>query len=59
MVPTEMTERYKHQRDPAETTGTATYSNFRQFQVQVDEKLTPIQESGPSSPADGSKNPKR
>jgi hypothetical protein len=54
-----MTERYKHQRDPAETTGTATYSNFRQFQVQVDEKLTPIQESGPSSPADGSKNPKR
>jgi hypothetical protein len=59
MVPIEMTERYKHQRDPAETTGTATYSNFRQFQVQVDEKLTPIQESGPSSPADGSKNPKR
>ena len=43
IVPIEMTERYKHEREPAETTGTATYSNFRQFQVQVDEKLTPIQ----------------
>jgi hypothetical protein len=43
VVPIEMTERYVHSRDSAETTGTATYSNFRQFQVHVDEKLTPIQ----------------
>jgi hypothetical protein len=43
MVPVEMTEKYLHKSEPRETTGRATYANFRQFRVQVDEKLTPIQ----------------
>ena len=38
-VPIEMHEEYIGRSDWLHITGTATYSNFRQFQVKVDEKL--------------------
>jgi hypothetical protein len=41
LVPREMRESYE-QSDGAEVTAVATYSNFRQFQVKVDEKIAPI-----------------
>lgn len=37
LVPVEMRERYDDLRDGARVEGTATYSRFRQFQVQVEE----------------------
>jgi cell wall assembly regulator SMI1 len=41
-VPREMRESYEQHDDGAEVTAVATYSNFRQFQVKVDEKIAPI-----------------
>jgi hypothetical protein len=43
-VPVEMREKYHMTREPTTTEGSATYTNFRQFQVKVDEKLGPIKE---------------
>ena len=42
LVPSEMRERYDIRRDGSRVDGAAVYSRFRQFQVTVDEKLTPI-----------------
>lgn len=42
LVPREMTETYGGMTDGATVEGHATYSNFRQFQVKVDEKIAPI-----------------
>jgi hypothetical protein len=44
LVPIEMRETYHVPRDQLTVDGTATYSNFRRFQVKVDEKLGPIKE---------------
>ena len=42
LVPIEMRERYDIRRDGSRVYGVATYGRFRQFQVQVDEKLAPV-----------------
>ena len=42
LVPIEMREKYNSARYKATINGQATYSRFRRFQVEVDEKLTPI-----------------
>lgn len=42
LVPSVMRERYDIRRDGSRVDGEAVYSRFRQFQVKVDEKLTPI-----------------
>lgn len=42
LVPIEMRERYETRRLTSLVTGRATYGRFRQFQVNVDEKLAPI-----------------
>jgi hypothetical protein len=42
LVPIEMRERYENRRVTSLVTGRATYGRFRQFQVNVDEKLAPI-----------------
>jgi hypothetical protein len=42
LVPIEMRERYNIRRDDSRVDGVATYGRFRQFQVQVDEKLAPV-----------------
>jgi hypothetical protein len=42
LVPIEMHELYERLSDHMRIEGTATYSNFRRFQVQVDESLSPI-----------------
>jgi hypothetical protein len=42
LVPGEMREVYDVRHDRSRVEGTATYSNFRQFTVTVDEKLTPV-----------------
>jgi hypothetical protein len=42
LVPAEMHERYELRKDGSRVEGTATYTQFRQFQVKVDEKLAPI-----------------
>jgi len=42
LVPVEMRERYENRRDSTRIDGAATYGTFRQFKVQVDEKLAPI-----------------
>ena len=42
LVPLAMRERYEIRRDGSRVDGTAGYSHFRQFQVNVDEKLAPI-----------------
>ena len=44
LVPIEMRERYELRKDGSKVDGTATYSRFRQFQVEVDEKIAPIKE---------------
>ena len=41
-VPRAMHETYEQHADGAQVTGDATYSNFRRFQVKVDEKIAPI-----------------
>lgn len=43
-VPRSMHETYEQYADGAGVTGEATYSNFRQFQVKVDEKIAPIKQ---------------
>ena len=45
LVPVEMRELYHVTREHTTIEGTATYTNFRQFQVKVDEKLGPIKEN--------------
>jgi hypothetical protein len=42
LVPSVMRERYDIRRDGSRVDGEAVYSRFRQFQVKVDEKLTPV-----------------
>jgi hypothetical protein len=42
LVPIEMRERYDIRRDSSRVDGVATYGRFRQFRVQVDEKLAPV-----------------
>ena len=42
LAPHEMTESYTQAADGATVEGHATYSNFRRFQVKVDEKIAPI-----------------
>jgi hypothetical protein len=42
LVPLTMRERYEIRRDGSRVDGEASYSHFRQFQVNVDEKLAPI-----------------
>jgi hypothetical protein len=42
LVPVAMRERYEIRREGSTVDGTATYGRFRQFQVNVDEKLAPI-----------------
>src|SRR5471032_3276895 len=42
LVPLAMRERYEIRRDGSRVDGTSGYSHFRQFQVNVDEKLAPI-----------------
>ena len=42
LAPREMTESYTQTADGATVEGHATYSNFRRFQVKVDEKIAPI-----------------
>jgi hypothetical protein len=44
LVPVEMREKYHVTREHTTVEGTATYTNFRQFQVKVDEKLGPVKE---------------
>ena len=46
LVPSVMRERYDIRRDGSRVDGEAVYSRFRQFQVKVDEKLTPIVKQG-------------
>jgi hypothetical protein len=41
-VPIEMRERYENRKTGSVVAGRATYGRFRQLQVTVDEKLTPI-----------------
>jgi hypothetical protein len=42
LAPHEMTESYTQTADGSTVEGHATYSNFRRFQVKVDEKIAPI-----------------
>jgi len=42
LVPSVMRERYDIRRDGSRVDGEAVYRRFRQFQVKVDEKLTPV-----------------
>jgi hypothetical protein len=42
LVPAEMHELYERLSDRMRIEGTATYSNFRRFQVQVDERIAPV-----------------
>ena len=42
LVPIELRERYSEAGYKATITGEATYSNFRRFQVDVDEAIGPI-----------------
>jgi len=44
LVPRDMRESYTQRADGASVTGLATYANFRQFQVKVDEKIAPIKQ---------------
>jgi hypothetical protein len=44
LVPIEMRGSYDSPRGGARVEERATYANFRQFQVAVDEKLGPIEE---------------
>ena len=41
LVPIEMRERYEGRRDNTRIEGNATYGNFRQFQVQTEERIAP------------------
>ena len=41
-VPVEMHELYENRLNSSKVQGTATYSNFREFNVKVDEQIAPI-----------------
>jgi hypothetical protein len=41
-VPIEMHELYVNRLNSSKVEGSATYSNFRQFDVKVDEQIAPI-----------------
>lgn len=41
-VPVEMHELYENHLNPTKIEGTATYSNFREFSVKVDEQIQPV-----------------
>jgi hypothetical protein len=45
-VPIEMHERYENKLSGMRVEGAATYSNFREFTVNVDEDITPIDDKG-------------
>jgi len=45
-VPIEMHERYMNKLNGTRVEGAATYSNFREFKVAVDEDISPINEKG-------------
>jgi len=45
-VPIQMHERYENKLNGTRVEGTATYSNFREFKVAVDEDIAPINEKG-------------
>jgi hypothetical protein len=45
-VPVEMHERYENKLNGTRVEGSATYSNFREFKVAVDEDIAPIDEKG-------------
>ena len=45
-VPIEMHERYENKLNGTRVEGAATYSNFREFKVAVDEDIAPINEKG-------------
>lgn len=45
-VPVEMFERYENKLNGTRVEGSATYSNFREFKVAVDEDIAPIDEKG-------------
>ncbi len=45
-VPVEMHERYENKLNGSKVEGTATYTNFREFKVNVDEDIAPINDKG-------------
>jgi len=45
-VPIEMHERYENKLNGTRVEGSATYANFREFKVAVDEDIAPIDEKG-------------
>ena len=45
-VPVEMHERYENKLNGMRVEGSATYSNFREFKVSVDEDIAPINDKG-------------
>ena len=45
-VPIEMHERYENKLNGMRVEGSATYSNFREFKVSVDEDIAPINDKG-------------
>ncbi len=45
-VPIEMFERYENKLNGTRVEGSATYSNFREFKVAVDEDIAPIDDKG-------------
>jgi hypothetical protein len=45
-VPVEMNERYENKLNGTRVEGSATYANFREFKVAVDEDIAPINEKG-------------
>ena len=52
LVPAEMRERYHNRLQGSRVDGTATYSRFRRFEVQVDESTPPPADSDPSPEPD-------
>jgi hypothetical protein len=45
-VPIEMHEAYENKLNGTRVEGTATYANFREFKVNVDENIAPIDDKG-------------
>ena len=45
-VPIEMHEAYENRLNGTRVEGTATYANFREFRVAVDEDIAPIDDKG-------------
>ncbi|MFN7980441.1 MAG: hypothetical protein U0Q11_01155 [Vicinamibacterales bacterium] len=45
-VPVEMHEQYENKLNGSKVDGTATYTNFREFKVNVDEDIAPIDDKG-------------